>query len=47
MATLASMPPVTIDQAELARFGSMWSGNEGNLSRMPPYSSGALGISEK
>ena len=43
MATLASMPPVTIDQAELARFGSMWSSNGGNLSRTPPYSSGDLG----
>ncbi len=43
MAILASMPRVAINQAELARFGSTWTNNGGNLSRTPPYSSGDLG----
>src|SRR6266568_3651246 len=43
MAALASMPPITIDQAELALFGNTWISNGGNLSRTPPQSSGELG----
>ena len=43
MAQLAPMPPVTIDQAELAAFGVAWQRNNGALSRTPPYSSGELG----
>lgn len=43
MATLASMPPIVIDLAELALFGSTWTNNGGNLSRTPPRSSGELG----
>jgi len=43
MAALASMPPITIDQTELALFGSTWISNGGNLSRTPPRSSGELG----
>ncbi|HEX6554892.1 MAG TPA: hypothetical protein VF026_19145 [Ktedonobacteraceae bacterium] len=37
------MPPIAIDQADLARFGSTWISNGGNLSRTPPQSSGELG----
>jgi hypothetical protein len=43
MAALASMPPVTVDPADLAQFGNTWISNGGNLSRTPPYSSGDLG----
>ncbi|MFL5692331.1 MAG: hypothetical protein ACJ795_11045, partial [Ktedonobacteraceae bacterium] len=43
MAALASMPPVTIDHAELLRFGNTWTENGGRLSRTPPQSSGELG----
>ena len=43
MASLVSMPPIVIDQADLARFGSTWISNGGNLSRTPPQSSGELG----
>jgi hypothetical protein len=43
MAALASMPQVTIDQAELVLFGNTWTQNGGKLSRTPPQSSGELG----
>ncbi len=43
MATLASMPPVTIEQADLLRFGNTWINNGERLSRTSPYSSGDLG----
>jgi len=43
MASLVSMPPIAIDQADLARFGNTWISNGGNLSRTPPQSSGELG----
>lgn len=43
MASLASMPPLVIDQATLAEFGRVWNENGGRLSRTPPYSSGKLG----
>jgi hypothetical protein len=37
------MPPVSIDLAELARFGRTWNDRGGSLSRTPPCSSGQLG----
>jgi len=43
MATLASMPQVIIDQADLIRFGNTWTNNGERLSRTPPQSSGELG----
>jgi hypothetical protein len=43
MATLASMPQVIIDQADLIRFGNAWINNGERLSRTPPQSSGELG----
>lgn len=43
MANLVSMPPIVINQAELALFGSTWTSNGGRLSRTPPQSSGELG----
>jgi len=43
MATLVSMPAITILQADLARFGQTWTANGGKLSRTPPQSSGELG----
>jgi len=43
MATLATMAPIVIDQAELAQFGAVWRQNGGRLSRTPPRSSGELG----
>lgn len=43
MATLNSMPPITIVQADLALFGAKWKENGGRLSRTPPQSSGELG----
>lgn len=43
MATLASMPPIDIAQAELAKFGNTWLQNGERLSRTPPQSSGELG----
>src|SRR5712692_289051 len=43
MATLASMPSIAIDQADLVLFGSTWTQNGGRLSRTPPQSSGELG----
>src|SRR5258708_4530371 len=43
MATLASMPPIEIDEQELAQFGEVWLRNGQNLKRTPPYSSGQLG----
>src|ERR1041385_8216951 len=43
MAKLASMPPITVSQADLARFGETWRNNGGSLSRTPPYSSSQLG----
>lgn len=43
MAQLATMPVISIDQAELMLFGQTWTTNAGALSRTPPYSSGDLG----
>lgn len=43
MASLTSMPPVVINQPELALFGKTWINNNQSLSRTPPYSSGELG----
>ena len=43
MASLASMPPIVIDQQELAQFGITWQANGERLSRTPPRSSGELG----
>src|SRR5713101_2348019 len=43
MATLASMPSIAIDQADLLRFGNTWINNGERLSRTPPQSSGELG----
>lgn len=43
MASLASMPPIAISQAELAAFGRVWTDNGAKLSRTPPRSSGELG----
>src|SRR6266516_1629572 len=43
MATLASMPPISINHTELALFGSTWTQNGVRLSRTPPQSSGELG----
>lgn len=40
---LRTMPPITIDQATLAEFGSTWRANGERLSRTPPYSSVELG----
>ncbi|MDQ6661110.1 MAG: hypothetical protein M3Z24_09110 [Chloroflexota bacterium] len=37
------MPPITIDQTELALFGNTWTQKGGRLSRTPPQSSGELG----
>lgn len=37
------MPPVTIAQADLARFGQRWTALGGSLSRTPPESSAQLG----
>lgn len=43
MARLASMPPITISQSELALFGQTWADKGQRLTRTPPYSSGELG----
>jgi len=43
MATLATMPPIAIAQADLQRFGRAWINNGERLSRTPPESSGELG----
>ena len=43
MAPLTSMPPISIAQADLQRFGTTWLSNGGRLSRTPPQSSGELG----
>lgn len=43
MTKLLKMPIVTVDQAELARFGEMWLNNGGRLSRLLPQSSTQLG----
>ncbi len=43
MASLTSMPPIAINQTELALFGKTWASNNQSLSRTPPYSSGDLG----
>jgi hypothetical protein len=43
MATLAPMPLIAIDQADLLRFGNTWISNGERLSRTPPQSSGELG----
>ncbi len=37
------MPPVVIDQAQLALFGETWTSRGGRLSRTPPQSSAQLG----
>ena len=43
MATLATMPSVSIAQSDLQRFGRAWINNGERLSRTPPESSGELG----
>lgn len=43
MATLATMPPITISQSALQQFGRAWINNGQRLSRTPPESSGELG----
>src|SRR5579859_1031651 len=43
MATLTTMPPTTIPQSDLQRFGQAWIKNGERLSRTPPESSGELG----
>jgi hypothetical protein len=43
MATLAPMPPIKIDQADLIQFGQTWISNGERLSRTPPQSSDDLG----
>jgi hypothetical protein len=43
MATLTSMPPITISQTALAQFGEVWCNNGERLLRTPPFSSGELG----
>jgi hypothetical protein len=43
MASLSFMPPIIIDQNQLAEFGQVWRQNGGKLSRTPPYSSINLG----
>lgn len=43
MARLTAMPPLMLDQTELAAFGAQWVINRQSLSRTPPYSSGQLG----
>lgn len=42
MAKLATMPPLSISQEELAHFGVTWNDRNGRLSRTP-HSSGELG----
>ena len=37
------MPPIQINQSELAQFGAKWRENNGSLSRTPPFSSTQLG----
>src|SRR5437763_7422251 len=43
MASLGSMPVITIPPSELAVFGAAWIRNGQRLSRTPPQSSGELG----
>lgn len=43
MAELRTMPAVSVDLADLKRFGHRWTTNGGRLSRTPPESSGQLG----
>lgn len=43
MPALGTMPPVQVDQADLARFGARWHANGRSLSRTPPESSSELG----
>lgn len=43
MAQLQGMPPITVSQEDLARFGRKWIQNDGSLSRTPPESSSQLG----
>ncbi|MGH2661969.1 MAG: hypothetical protein ACRDH8_04010 [Actinomycetota bacterium] len=43
MPQLAPMPPIRVAQADLVRFGKMWTERGGSLSRTPPESSGELG----
>jgi hypothetical protein len=43
MTKLSKMPAVSIEQAELARFGERWLSNGGMLNRTPPLSSTQLG----
>lgn len=43
MASLAPMPPISIDQTDLIQFGKTWISNGERLSRTPPLSSGELG----
>lgn len=43
MAQLQPMPPISVPQADLQRFGRKWTENNGSLSRTPPESSSQLG----
>jgi len=43
MATLASMPMISISPSRLVEFGRAWGLNNHRLSRTPPYSSSELG----
>lgn len=43
MASLGTMPSLTIDSTDLLRFGRRWKTNGASLSRTPPESSGQLG----
>lgn len=43
MAQLNSMPPISIPQESIRRFGKKWIENGRNLSRTPPESSSQLG----
>ena len=43
MANLRSMPPVSVSETDLARFGKKWLSNGKNLKRTPPESSSQLG----
>ena len=43
MGDIQRMPPITVPQTELARFGARWTALSGALSRTPPESSNQLG----
>lgn len=43
MSKLQQMPPITISETDLLRFGRQWTQNNGSLGRTPPESSSQLG----